>query len=557
MASTTQPPGGYRHHHQQNHPDNQTMFQGFEWYVPPDQKHWARLSRILPTLQTLGITSIWIPPACKAGWYTGNGYDIYDLYDLGEFDQKGSRATKWGTKEELAALAQDAQQRGIRVLFDAVLNHRAAADHTEIVQATQIDPKDRWTALGKPEAIEAWCGYDFPGRGATYSPLKWNQTHFNGIDYCHIKKSKGVWKFHGKEWADDVDEELGNYDYLMFANVDHRNPEVRRDLFNWIQWLASQLPLGGLRLDAVKHYSARFVKEYLRHIRATVGRDWFIVGEYWREDSQVLAKYIEYMEHNLALFDVRLVANFSRLSLQPNPDLRTVFDGSLVSLKPNNAVTFVANHDTMEGQSLEAPVVEYFVPLAYALILLRADCGVPCVFYGDLYGYSKPNGHGFAPPSFGDKIIPRMVLSRKLYAYGEQVDYLDRPHCIGFTRQGLSSLNRNDSKSAGLAVVMTNLAEFSTKSMYVGQQHAGEIWTDILGACWGEVQIDHCGWGVFACAAQSVSVWVHRQAPRRDEVDSFVFDCDIYHRGMFRKPVTATQLYQPRIKTQPLWMSAI
>jgi hypothetical protein len=27
----------------------------------------------------------------------GNGYDIYDLYDLGEFDQKGAVPTKWGT----------------------------------------------------------------------------------------------------------------------------------------------------------------------------------------------------------------------------------------------------------------------------------------------------------------------------------------------------------------------------------------------------------------------------------------------------------------------------
>lgn len=192
--------------------------------------------------------------------------------------------------------------------------------------------------MGKPEAIEAWCGYEYPGRGSTYSALKWNQTHFNGIDYCHIKKTKGVWQFKGKDWAEDVDEELGNYDYLMFANVDHRNSEVRQDLFNWIQWLASQLPLGGLRLDAVKHYSARFVKDFIRHTRATVGKDWFIVGEYWREDSLVLAKYLEYMEDSLRLFDVRLVANFSRLSLHPNPDLRTVFDGTLVSMKPNNSV---------------------------------------------------------------------------------------------------------------------------------------------------------------------------------------------------------------------------
>ena len=123
--------------------ENPTMFQGFEWYVPADYKHWHRLEGILPSLASLGITSMWIPPACKASWYTGNGYDIYDLYDLGEFDQKGSRHTKWGTKEQLVAMAERAEQCGITILFDAVLNHKAAADHSEEVSAVQVDPKSR------------------------------------------------------------------------------------------------------------------------------------------------------------------------------------------------------------------------------------------------------------------------------------------------------------------------------------------------------------------------------------------------------------------------------
>ena len=28
------------------------------------------------------------------------GYGVYDLYDLGEFDQKGTIPTKYGTKQE-------------------------------------------------------------------------------------------------------------------------------------------------------------------------------------------------------------------------------------------------------------------------------------------------------------------------------------------------------------------------------------------------------------------------------------------------------------------------
>lgn len=91
-------------------------------------------------------------------------------------------------------------------------------------------------------------------------------------------------------------------------------------------------------MDAIKHYSAEFLRDFIRHVDHTVGRDWFIVGEYWREDSEVLARYIEFMNHRISLFDVRLLNNFSRMSLQNNADLRTVFDGTLAAIKPANAV---------------------------------------------------------------------------------------------------------------------------------------------------------------------------------------------------------------------------
>lgn len=42
--------------------ENMTMLQGFEWYVPADQKHWVRLEKHIPQLKTWGIDNIWIPP---------------------------------------------------------------------------------------------------------------------------------------------------------------------------------------------------------------------------------------------------------------------------------------------------------------------------------------------------------------------------------------------------------------------------------------------------------------------------------------------------------------
>lgn len=41
------------------------------------------------------------------------GYDVYDVYDLGEFDQKGNKRTGWGTKEEYVSLIQAGKKAGI------------------------------------------------------------------------------------------------------------------------------------------------------------------------------------------------------------------------------------------------------------------------------------------------------------------------------------------------------------------------------------------------------------------------------------------------------------
>jgi len=64
---------------------------------------------------------------------------VYDLYDLGEFDQKGSIRTKWGTKEELLSLSKKSQELGIGLYWDAVLNHKAAADKKEKVKVVEVD----------------------------------------------------------------------------------------------------------------------------------------------------------------------------------------------------------------------------------------------------------------------------------------------------------------------------------------------------------------------------------------------------------------------------------
>lgn len=52
--------------------------------------------------------------------------------------------------------------------------------------------------------------------------------------------------------------------------------------------------------------------------------------------------------------------------------------------------------------------------------------------------------------------------------------------------------------------------------MFVGEGHAGEVWTDVLGWEQGEVTIGEDGNAEFMCPGESVSVWVNREAEGRE-----------------------------------------
>jgi alpha-amylase len=137
-------------------------------------------------------------------------------YDLGEFDQKGSVATKWGTVDELKKLAATAKKVDLGLYWDAVLNHKFAADHKEKCQATEVDPDDRNKFVSGKYEIEAWVGFDFPGRKGKYSKMKYHWYHFSGVDFNAANGKSAIYKIMGEQgdqgWADvpDVDSEKGN-----------------------------------------------------------------------------------------------------------------------------------------------------------------------------------------------------------------------------------------------------------------------------------------------------------------------------------------------------------
>jgi alpha-amylase len=482
---------------------NGTIMQYFHWYTSGEGTHWQQLTRDAKALAQAGFTALWLPPAYKgAGGGYDVGYGVYDLFDLGEFDQKGSVRTKYGTKDDYVAAVKASQAAGIQVYADVVFNHRDGGDRVERIRATPFSRDNRNSPSGPTQDVEVYTAFDFAGRGDRYSSMKWNHNHFDSVNHNMLSPGDGtIYLFEGQGFEKFVDLEKSNYDFLLGCDLDMDNEQVQGELLYWGRWLLDTVGVDGFRLDAVKHIPAWFFPMWLKHLREHAKRPLFCVGEYWSSDLGSLDWYLEATGGSLSLFDVPLQNHFHQASRQGESyDLRKIFDGTLVQQQPTLAVTMVENHDTQPCQSLEAPVEPWFKPLAYALILLR-EAGYPCVFYADYYGAEYPNSRGGYPVQlYSHKfLIDRFLDARQHYAYGEQLDYFDHPNTIGWTRLG------NQAYPKAMAVVLTNS---SNAYKWMDVRRPNTTFRDITGHIDTPIVTNRDGWGRFACPDGLVSVWV-------------------------------------------------
>lgn len=126
-------------------PLNDVMMQAFYWDVPvnesaKDGTWWNVLKTKASELKAAGITGIWTPCPAKGNWgIVDNGYGIYDHYDLGNYNQKGTVETRFGSRSELEQMiAVMHQEPKIEVYSDVVLNHvYSDADNEEVNPAVK------------------------------------------------------------------------------------------------------------------------------------------------------------------------------------------------------------------------------------------------------------------------------------------------------------------------------------------------------------------------------------------------------------------------------------
>lgn len=115
---------------------NNVSMEVFNFYVPVDIEHrngtwWDNLTGKAQNLKEAGITAIWTPPPGKGLLGIEDvGYSIFDHFDLGNYDQRGTKETRYGSQSELENMVHAMHERGIEVYSDTILHHLVSDNKT-------------------------------------------------------------------------------------------------------------------------------------------------------------------------------------------------------------------------------------------------------------------------------------------------------------------------------------------------------------------------------------------------------------------------------------------
>ncbi|KAJ7953759.1 Alpha-amylase [Quillaja saponaria] len=318
----------------------EVVCQGFNWESHKSGRWYRELKEKAAELASLGFTVIWLPPPTES--VSPEGYMPKDLYNLN---------SRYGNIDELKDLVKRFHEVGVRVLGDAVLNHRCAQYKNQNgvwnIFGGRLNWDDRAVVADDPH---------FQGRG---------------------NKSSGD-NFHAA------------------PNIDHSQDFVRKDLKEWLCWLRKEIGYDGWRLDFVRGFWGGYVKDYI-----DASEPYFAVGEYWdslsytygemdhNQDAhrQRIIDWINATNGTTGAFDVTtkgiLHSALERCEYWRLSDQKGKPPG-VVGWWPSRALTFIENHDTGSTQGhWRFPSGKEMQGYAYIL----THPGTPSVFYDHIFSH--------------------------------------------------------------------------------------------------------------------------------------------------------------------------
>ncbi len=301
------------------------MMQAFYWNVPSGGNWWNTVKGKVQDWSDAGIDAIWLPPATKAqnGPFS-MGYDPFDYFDFGKYDQMGSIETRFGSEKELKSLISEAHKANLSVIADIVLNHNSGGQS----EVNPVNGQANWTKFVPKSGRFTRDFNDFHPN--------YNYTNDSGV--------------------------FGGFPDLSHSQVRVQN-ELWRNPESVAKYYKNVMGFDGWRFDYVKGFEPWVVREWKNEVGG------FSVGEYWDGNAGTLDWWSGQAE--VSAFDFACYYRM-RDAFQGN-NLNRLNDDMLWKRNPNKAVTFVANHDTDE--------IYHGKMLAYAYILTHE--GYPTVFYSD------------------------------------------------------------------------------------------------------------------------------------------------------------------------------
>ncbi|GGX09980.1 alpha-amylase [Aquimarina muelleri] len=301
------------------------MMQAFYWDVPAGGTWWNVIRGKVNDWSNVGIDAIWLPPVSKAqnGAFS-MGYDPFDYYDFGEYNQMGSTETRFGSRSELTSLITAAHNNNLSVIADIVINHNSGGDSEPNVFTNSNTYTDYNPLSGLFERTQ----YDF-------HPNDYHNNDsgiFGGFaDMCHHKS-------YVQDWLWKKPNSVAKY----YKNT---------------------MKFDGWRFDYVKGFEPWVPKEFNKAVGG------FAVGEYWDGNVEALKWWTD--QAQMSAFDFGCYYKMKDAFM--GNDLNALNGDMLWKRNASRAVTFVANHDTDE-------IVNNKI-LAYAYILTHE--GYPSIFYKD------------------------------------------------------------------------------------------------------------------------------------------------------------------------------
>ncbi|MHA2094193.1 MAG: alpha-amylase family glycosyl hydrolase, partial [Candidatus Hodarchaeales archaeon] len=237
---------------------SKVMLQAFYWNTP--QYIWYdAIDNTLSEINDTGFDAIWLPPPSKAQGGGGSmGYDPYDYYDLGEYNQKGAIATRFGVKSQLISLFNHSRSLNLSVIGDLVLNHNS-------------------------------------GGNLEFNPNTNSNTYTDFSSVASNTFSRGYDDFHPSSYESSDEGVFGG-----FPDLCHTNPYVHDGLISWGEWLRDDIGYRGWRFDYVKGYHASMVEDWMNIIGG------WGVAEFWDGNKDLIFDYLDSTNNKVSAFDFPL-----------------------------------------------------------------------------------------------------------------------------------------------------------------------------------------------------------------------------------------------------------